>query len=126
MRRFGGKLEAPFIEQEQRRGKSLVTPVSFDVILGATSTAIYTGKNNRSYLIRALAIVNDTAGAVTVTITGDGNQWFTQSIGVDSVVRVSDLEGLLLDPSVDLAGTGNGLRAVGWGLRVEGGDTWSL
>lgn len=124
--RFGGKLQAPFVEQEQRRGRSLLTPVVFDVSLTASPTAIVTGNDEQSFLIRALAVVNDTAGAITGVLRVDGNQWYTQSFGAGSMTRISQIEGMLIDPETDLTGTGNTLRVVGWGVRIAGGDTWVL
>ena len=124
--RFGGKLNAPFVEQETRRGESLLTPVVFDVLLGGSPTAIVTGNDTQSFLLRGLAIVNNTGGSITGVLRVDGVQWFTQSFATNTMTRIDEFEGMLFDPDTDLTGTGIGLRAVGWGVRVGGGDTWAL
>lgn len=115
-----------YVDQTTRRQSSLVSPVVFDVLIGATSTAIYTGIADASFLIRKLAVIDDTVGAVTLTITVDGNQWYTASIASDAFTQLTAFEGMLIDPSIDIAATGENLRIVGWGIRVGGGDTWVL
>lgn len=119
-------LKTPYFEQQTRRQASLVTPVAFDVVVGATATDIYTGADDRAFLIRALAVVNDTGGAISATLTVNANQWYTASAGANSITRVAAMEGILIDPAIDIAATGQNLRIVGWGLRVSGGDTWAL
>lgn len=120
------ELNAPFFEQANRRQTSFVTPVTFDVLVGATSTTIYTGVAGQSFLIRALAAVDDTASPVTLTINVGANEWFDDSIAADSTVRISALEGMLIPPSTNITATGNTLRVIGWGLRIAGGDAWVL
>lgn len=125
---FGGALMlgAPFVDQSTRRQSNLVTPVAFDVVVGATSTDIYAGASDRSFLVRSLAVVNPTGGGITATITVNGNQWYTASAGANSITRITSIEGVLIDPGVDIAATGQNLRIVGWGVRISGSAEWVL
>ncbi len=120
------ELSAPFIEQGNRRQSSFVTPVPFSVLIGASSTTIYTGLASQMFLLRALAVVNDRASAITLAITVGGAEWYTGSVAADTVTRLSAIEGMLLPASTNIAATGQNLRLIGWGVRVTGGDAWAL
>lgn len=121
------RLSASYVEQQTRREQSLVTPITFDVALGATDTTIYTGSADFSLLLRKLIVVNDTAGAINFTFKVDGNVVVpATSISASTAFEEEGLAGFLVDPSKDLAATGNGMRAVGWGVRVQGGSEWVL
>lgn len=127
MMRFGGKLNAPFVEQETRRGESLVTPFTFDVTLGASPTTIYAGTAEFSFLLRKVIVVNSTAGAINLVMRINGSIVVpTVSIAANTAVEEEALDGLLLNAEVDFTGTGGGLRVLGWGVRVAGGDGWAL
>lgn len=119
-------LSAPFFEQETRRQSNLVTPVAIDTAIGASATTIYTGKDDRSFLIRALGVVNTTGGNIAMTVTVGGNTWYAATVLANASARIDELEGVLIDPSKTIQVTGNGLRVYGWGLRVFGGDAWTL
>lgn len=119
-------LNAPFFEQESRRETSLVTPVTFDVDIGAGTATVYTGIADQAFLIRAMAVINDTLGSITITVNVGGNPWFQESRGTLTVSRISELEGMLIAPSTNITATGENLRLVGWGLRVQGGSDWVL
>lgn len=120
------KLGAPYTEQQSRRQSSLVTPEAFDVVIGASATTIYTGRDAQSFLIRKIAIVNPTGGGITGVILVGGNQWYSASVGAGAIDLVSEIEGFLIDPSTNITATGQNLRVVGWGLRIQGGDAWAL
>jgi len=119
-------LQRTYVDQSQQRQESLQTPITFNVALGATSTAIYTGISARLFMVQRLAIVNPTAGAITASITVGGVQWYTSSVAANTSTRLSIFEMMLIDVSVDIAGSGNGLYCAGWGVRVGGGDKWGL
>lgn len=116
------------VQQNTLRNPSQSTPFVIDVAVGTGSTAIYTGKSDRSFLIRGLMAVNTTGGAITLTVTVDGNTWYAASVAANATGRITELEGLLLDPSVDITATGSatGVRLAGWGVRIFGGDSWAL
>lgn len=118
---------APFVEQQVRRQSSLVTPETFEVDIGASSTTIYTVRSNEHFLLRKIIVVNDTGGAINFALTVGGTTWVpTTSIGATTVVENNELSGMLFDPDAALAATGQNLRVVGWGVRVFGGDGWTL
>lgn len=123
------RTSAPFFEQETRRQRNLVTPVYFSVALGTTATTIYAGRADEFFLIRKLMIANTTAGSLNLSLLGGGDTWVSsEPIAANTTIAEDGFEGLLMNTGEDLEGTGSaaGLRAVGWGLRVLGGDGWTL
>jgi len=119
-------LQRTYVDQAQQRQVSLQTPITFNVALGGTTTQIYTGISERLFMVQRMALINPTIAAITGTITVDGVQWHTASIAANSAARISLFEMMLVDVSVNIAGTGNGLYCAGWGIRVGGGDKWGL
>src|SRR6056297_2696698 len=112
-----------FIDQQQRRPKSLVTPIPFGAALGTSASTIYTGLTNEYLLIRHIAVENTTGGAVSLTLSQGTTAWVTaQSIAANTTAIVAGLNGMLLDAGDNLTGLGSasGLRIFGWGLRIEG------
>jgi len=123
------RLQAPFVEQHQRRLKNLVTPVAFSVDLGTSSTAIYTGLSGKFFLIRSISVCNTTAGILNLTITEDTNEWVkTQPVAANTTLSIAGLSDMLVTDGEDLAGlgSGTGLTVFGWGLQIVGGDAWRL
>ena len=118
---------APFVEQQVRRQSSLVTPETFEVDIGASSTTIYTVRSNEHFLLRKIIVVNDTGGAINFALTVGGTTWVpTTSIAATTAVAETAMEGVLFDSDAAIAVTGQNLRVVGWGVRVFGGDGWAL
>lgn len=127
MMKFGGKLSAPYVEQETRRGRSLVTPITFDVALGGSPTTIYTGLEDFSLLLRKALVVNNTAGALSFTMRVGGNVIIpSTNIATLTTTVLTEVEGFLVNAETDVTATGSGLRLVGWGVKVQGGDGWVL
>ena len=118
---------APFVEQQVRRQSSLVTPETFEVDIGASSTTIYTVRSNEYFLLRKIIVVNDTGGAINFALTVGGTTWVpATSIAATTAVAETAMEGVLFDSDAAIAATGQNLRVVGWGVRVFGGDGWAL
>ena len=124
--KFGGRVEAPFTEQRTRRQASLSTPFTLSSVLSATTT-IYTANDRDYLLIRKMIVTNNTGGAVTFRLLVDGNVWVPDvSLANATITELTTLEGMLIEPEYDITAVGNGLRVSGWGVRVEGGDSWVL
>lgn len=122
-------LQAPFVEQNLRREKNLVTPVPFSVDLGTGSTTIYTGLTGKFFLIREMSVCNTTGGSLNLTITEDSNTWVNADpIGANVTESIAGLSDILITDGEDLAGLGSGagLTVFGWGLQIEGGSAWRL
>lgn len=122
-------LTAPFIDPNQRRQRSLSTPVAFSIDLGTSSTAIYTGLTGKFFLIREISVCNTTAGALNLTITKAASEWVkTDPIAANVTESIAGLQGMLIIDGENLAGLGSGvgLTVFGWGLQIEGGDSWRL
>ncbi len=117
---------AQYVEQGTRRPESLASAVVFDVAVGASETTVYTGKANQYFLIRRIALVNRTGGAINGAINVGANTWYSASVASNTIDVVDELGGFLLNPSVNLSATGQNLRVVGWGVRVTGGEDWTL
>jgi len=118
-----------FIDQSQRRQRSLSTPVPFSIDLGTSSTAIYTGLTGKFFLIREISVCNTTGGSLDLTITEDVNTWVNADpIGANVTESIAGLSGILITDGENLAGLGSGpgLTVFGWGLQIEGGDAWRL
>lgn len=120
------ELNAPFVDNTNRRQSSLVTAVTFDTVIGATATTAYTGVANQFFLIRKVAFINPTGGAITGVLNVGANPWYSASVATLAVDVIEEFGGFLIPPSTNLSATGQNLRIVGWGLRVAGGDTWLL
>ena len=115
--------------QETQRQKSLVTPVPFSVALGTSSTTIYTAREGEFFLLRKFVIANTTGSSSNLTLTVGGDTFLSsEAIAANTTVAEDGLEGFLIDDTSNLAGLGSvvGLRAFGWGIRVQGGDGWAL
>ena len=117
---------AQYVEQGTRRPSSLQSPVVFDVSVGATATTVYTGKPVEFFLLRRIALVNRTGGAISGEIRVGGNTWYSASVPSNTIDVVDELTGFLINPAIDLSATGQNLRVVGWGVRVTGGEDWTL
>jgi|LGVE01.1.fsa_nt_gb hypothetical protein len=121
--------KAPFVEQETRRKASLITPVTFSIDLGAGATTIYTGLTGKFFLIREMSVCNTTTGALGLTVTEEANTWVNaHSVAANTTENIAGLSGILIIDGEDLAGLGSalGLTVFGWGLQIEGGDSWIL
>ena len=119
----------PVIEQSIWRQDSLITPVAFSIDLGATSTTIYTGLLGKFFLIRSISVCNTTAGALNMTITKAASEWVkTDPIAANVTEPIAGMQDMLITDAEDLAGLGSGLglTVFGWGLQIEGGDSWRL
>ena len=119
----------PFVDPRTRRQTSLITPVAFSIDLGTSSTAIYTGITGKFFLIREISVCNTTAGALNLTITEDANEWVKATpIAANTTLPVAGLSGMLIVDGENIAGLGSGLGLTifGWGLQIEGGDSWRL
>lgn len=115
-----------FIDQQQRRQRTLATPIKFSVALG-TNTTIYTGIVDQFFLVREAFIANTTVASVELTLTGGGDSWITgQSIPANTTTVLEGLKGAMLLDSEDIVGSGSGLVVYGWGLRIEGANDWTL
>lgn len=124
-----GKNRPRPVDQYERRRRGLSTPVTFSVALGTSSTTIYTGKSEQFLLIRHIAVVNSTGGALNLTITGGADTWVSvASIAANTAEVITALNGTMIADGDDLAGLGSaaGLRVFGWGLRIEGSTDWVL
>jgi hypothetical protein len=117
---------AQYVEQSTRRPSSLSSAVVFDVSIGASATTFYTGKPGEFFLIRRIALVNRTGGSINGAISVGANVWFSAAVGSNTIDVVDELAGFLINPSIDLSATGQNLRVVGWGVRVTGGEDWTL
>lgn len=117
---FGGA-----VRQESRviRDAALVTPVMFDTLLGAGGATLYAG-NDAVFVIKALAAVNPSGGAVNLALSVNGNVWVPSTAVAAGGLLDARLVGQAIAPGLNLTATGNGLRVYGWGLRVAGG--WSI
>lgn len=115
-----------FIDQQQRRQRTLATPVKFSVAI-STDTTIYEGIADQFFLVREAFIGNTTGSPIALTVTGGGDSWITsQSIPANTTTILEGLKGAMLLDGEDLVGTGNGLVVYGWGLRIEGANDWIL
>jgi hypothetical protein len=117
---------AQYVEQGTRRPSSLKSAIVFDVAITASATTFYTGKAGEYLLLRKIALVNRTGGGITGAISVGANVWYSASVGTNSIDVVDELAGFLVNPSVNLSATGENLRVVGWGVRVAGGEDWTL
>lgn len=117
---------AQYVEQGTRRPSSLQSPVVFDVSVGASATTVYTGKPVEFFLIRRIALVNRTGGAISGAVLVSGNTWYSASVASNTIDVVDELAGFLINPSVNITATGENIRVVGWGVRVTGGEDWTL
>lgn len=120
---------SPFSEQKTRRNASLMTPVAFSVDVGTTATTIYTGLTGKFFLIRKMAVCNTTGAGITLSITKDTSTWLSNlSIAANTTVEVVGFSDMLMPDAEAMAATASalGLTLFGWGLQVEGGDTWRL
>ncbi len=117
---------AQYVEQGSRRPESLASAVVFDVSVGASATTFYVGKPAQFFLIRRIALVNRTGGAINGAVNVGPNTWYSASVPSNTIDVVDELAGFLINPSVNLAATGQDLRVVGWGVRVTGGEDWTL
>ena len=114
---------------EQTRQRSLVTPETFSVALGTSTTTVYPGRENEYFLIRKLVGTNTTGGSIDLTLTVGGITYTSsKAISGGSVDESTLLAGHLLAPGDTITGSGSvvGLHIFGWGIRVSGGDGWQL
>ena len=127
-------LQAPFVEQNIRRQASLITPVTFNVDMGLTDTTIYTGVTGKFFLIRAISCCNHTAGhgsssAIALTLTYQSDHWLDAfSVATNTTVPIEGLVGTMLADGENLSGLSDDIQTTvfGWGLQIEGGDSWRL
>lgn len=122
-------LGAPFVDQSTRRATSLITPLPFDVDLGTGATSVYVGILAKFFLIRAISVCNTTASPINLTVTKNGSDWVTaHPIPANTTESVEGLGGILISDSQSITalGSGAGLTLFGWGLRIDGGDSWIL
>ena len=120
------ELTAPFVDNSNRRQSSLVSAVTFDVAIGASETTAYTGLANQFFLIRKLAIVNRTGGGIATVVNIGATAWYSATVATLTTDVVDELSGFLLAPSTNISATGENVRIVGWGIRVEGSEGWTL
>lgn len=123
------ELRPQIVYQEERRPKSLVTPVTFYAALGTSSTTVYTGKEDELFLIRHIAVENTTGGALDLTLSEATDDWITaQSVAANTTEEIAGIKGMLMEPGENLNGLGSasGLTVFGWGLRIEGSGEWVL
>lgn len=117
------------VDQEVKRKASLLTPETFSIALGTSSTTIYTVRADEYFLLRKVVAANTAVSAVDLTLTIDGTEVISsQSVAANTTENLDAINGLLLDPEAVLAGLGGatGIRIWGWGVRIFGGDAWVL
>ncbi len=117
---------AQYVEQGTRRPESLASAVVFDAVIGASATTIYTGRANQYFLIRKIALVNRTGGGIATAVLVNGNTWYSATVASNAIDVVDEMEGMLINPSVNITATGQDVRVIGWGVRVTGGEDWTL
>lgn len=64
-----------------------------------------------------------------MTITKAASEWVkTDPIAANVTESIAGLQGMLIIDGENLAGLGSGvgLTVFGWGLQIEGGDSWRL
>ncbi len=128
------KLQAPFVDQSIRRQRSLSTPITFSAVMGLTDTPIYTGVTGKFFLIRAISVCNHTvghgsSGAVALSLYYQGDHWLDAfSVAANTTVPIDGLTGMMLADGENLSGFSDDIKTTvfGWGLQIEGGDSWRL
>ena len=119
--------QSPFSDQKTRRNASLMTPVTLDVTVATTATTFYTGLLGKFFLIRNMSVCNTTAADITVTITKGTSTWLSDlSVAGNTTVIIDGLADMLIhdDEDMTVIASADGLTLFGWGLQVEGGDSW--
>jgi hypothetical protein len=120
----------PTETRENLRPKSLITPAYFELDLSDTESTFYSGLDQFSLLIRRITIANDTGASIETAINAGGSLIYIDTISDGMTVAAEASEGLLIKPSEDLSAYNDvatsGSRLIGWGLKIQGGDTWTL
>lgn len=93
--------------------------VTFSTTIGATSTTIYTGTDHH-FLIKKLIVSNDTGGNINFELSLGSNVLIPAvAVGTKTESYYSDLDNLVIPPSLNLTGTGENLYVYGWGYPVS-------
>ena len=120
------KNEVSYVDQDQRRKDTLVTPITF-FATAATDTVAYAGVPDQYFLIRSISVANTTGLAVNLTLKVGGNSWVTaRTVMGNQTQSIEGVAGQMLADGDDLTVTGAGLLVFGWGLRIRGATEWTL
>lgn len=123
------KNNIPAVFNEDARRKSLVTPETFAVAVGTSSTTLFPGRADEFFLLRDIVVANTTAGSLDLTINiGSLEAMSAFPVPANTTIDQLGIGGLLIAPGEALSAFGSavGLNMFGWGVRVSGGDTWVL
>lgn len=123
-----------FSDRVNKSEDGLVSPLTFTGTVGASQTTIFTGKSDRTLLLRKLIVANTTGSAINLGLDIGGDTIISQyAVPANTTTELfmltgtSPTSGLLLDVSEDIQATGQNLYLRGWGLMILGGrDNWML